>query len=133
LVLPVGLPVFNVILMMNFFRQIPKELEEAAMVDGCTTVQALYKVVLPVVIPGLVATAIFCVISAWNEFLYALFLTSIDAVTTPTIVQAFLSITGVLWGDLSAVGTMAIFPVLVFAMIVQKHMIRGLSFGAVKG
>jgi len=120
-------------MMKGFFDEIPRELEEAAMVDGCTTVQSLYKVILPVVLPGIVATSIFCVISSWNEFVYALFLTSIQAVTTPTIVQSFLSIVGVVWGEMSAVGTMAVFPVLIFAIIVQKHMIRGLSFGAVKG
>ena len=120
-------------MMKGFFDEIPKELDEAAMVDGCTTMQSLYKVILPMVLPGIVATSIFCVISSWNEFVYALFLTSIHSVTTPTIVQSFLSIVGVVWGEMSAVGTMAVFPVLIFAMIVQKHMIRGLTFGAVKG
>lgn len=124
---------FVVWMMKGFFDEVPKELEEAAMVDGCTSVQALYRVVLPVVVPGLIATAIFCVISSWNEFVYALFLTSINALTTPTIVQSFLQITGILWGEMTAVGVMAVFPVLLFAVIVQRHMIRGLSFGAVKG
>ena len=124
---------FVVWMMKGFFDEIPKELDEAAMVDGCTTIQSLYKVILPVALPGIVATSIFCVISSWNEFVYALFLTSIHSVTTPTIVQSFLSIVGVVWGEMSAVGTMAVFPVLIFAIIVQKHMIRGLSFGAVKG
>lgn len=124
---------FTVWMMKGFFDEIPKELEEAAMVDGCTHLQSLYRIILPVVRPGLVATAIFCVINSWNEFVYALFLTSINSVTTPTIVQMFLSAVGTIWGEMSAVGTIAIIPVLIFAMIVQKHMIRGLSFGAVKG
>lgn len=124
---------FTVWMMKGFFDEIPKELEEAAMVDGCTHLQSLYRIILPVVRPGLVATAIFCVINSWNEFVYALFLTSINSVTTPTIVQMFLSAVGTIWGEMSAVGTVAIIPVLIFAMIVQKHMIRGLSFGAVKG
>lgn len=124
---------FTVWMMKGFFDEIPKELEEAAKVDGCTTLQTLYKIVLPVVQPGLIATSIFCIISSWNEFVYALFLTSIKSVTTPTIVQMFLSIQGVAWGEMSAVGTVSIMPVLLFAMIVQKNMVRGLSFGAVKG
>jgi len=124
---------FTVWMMKGFFDEIPRELEEAAKVDGCTSLQALYKVILPVIQPGLIATSIFCIISSWNEFVYALFLTSIKSVTAPTIVQMFLSIQGVAWGEMSAVGTVAILPVLFFAMIVQKNMIRGLSFGAVKG
>jgi len=124
---------FTVWMMKGFFDEIPRELEEAAKVDGCTSLQSLYKVILPVIQPGLIATSIFCIISSWNEFVYALFLTSIKSVTAPTIVQMFLSIQGVAWGEMSAVGTVAIVPVLVFAMIVQKNMIRGLSFGAVKG
>lgn len=124
---------FTVWMMKGFFDDIPKELEEAATVDGCTTIQALVRIILPLAQPGLVATSIFCIINSWNEFVYALFLTSIKSVTTPTIVQTFLSIEGVMWGEMSAVGTIAILPVLVFAMIVQKNMIRGLSFGAVKG
>lgn len=124
---------FTVWMMKGFFDEIPKELEEAAMVDGCSTIKALWKIILPVVQPGLVATSIFCILSAWNEFVYALFLTSIKSVTTPTIVQMFLSVQGVAWGEMSAVGVVAVLPVLIFAMIVQKNMIRGLSFGAVKG
>lgn len=124
---------FTVLMMRGFFEEIPVELEEAARVDGCTSLQALRKIVLPLAKPGLVATAIFCVINSWNEFLYAMLLTTYKASTTPTIVQMFKTISGVIWGEMSAVGTVATFPVLIFAMIVQKHMVRGLSFGAVKG
>jgi multiple sugar transport system permease protein len=124
---------FAVWMMRGFFEDIPREIEDAARVDGCTTLQTLYKVVVPLAMPGLIATSIFCVINAWNEFVYALFLTSFKAMTTPTIVQVFLSVNGIIWGEMSAVGTIATLPVLIFAMIVQKNMIRGLSFGAVKG
>jgi len=124
---------FTVWMMKGFFDEIPIELEEAAMIDGCTSFQSLYRIILPVVQPGLVATSIFCLITSWNEFVYSLFLTSIKAVTTPTIVQMFIAAQGIYWGEMAAVGTMAILPVLIFAMIVQKNMIRGLSFGAVKG
>ena len=124
---------FTVLMMRGFFEEIPVEIEEAARVDGCTALQTLVKVVLPLAKPGLVATAIFCVINSWNEFLYAMLLTTYKASTTPTIVQMFKTISGVIWGEMSAVGTVATLPVLVFAMLVQKQMVRGLSFGAVKG
>jgi len=124
---------FTVWMMRGFFEEIPRELEEAARVDGCTTFQTLRKIVIPLALPGLIATSIFCVINAWNEFVYSLFLTSFKAMTTPTIVQVFLSVNGIIWGEMSAVGPVAALPVLIFALIVQKNMIRGLSFGAVKG
>lgn len=124
---------FTVLMMRGFFEEIPVEIEEAAKVDGCTSLQLLTKIVIPLAKPGLVATAIFCVINAWNEFLYAMLLTTYKASTTPTIVQMFKTISGVIWGEMSAVGTVATLPILIFAMLVQKQMIRGLSFGAVKG
>jgi len=124
---------FTVLMMRGFFEEIPVEIEEAARVDGCTTVQALRRVVIPMAMPGLVATAIFCIINAWNEFTYAMMLTTYRASTTPTIVQMFKTVTGIVWGEMSAVGTVSTLPVILFAMLVQKQMVRGLSFGAVKG
>lgn len=124
---------FTVLMMRGFFEEIPWEIEEAALVDGCTTTQTLLKVVLPLAMPGLAATAIFCVINAWNEFTYAMLLTTYNSSTVPTIVQMFKTVTGVVWGEMSAVGVISTMPVLIFAMLVQKQMVRGLSFGAVKG
>lgn len=123
---------FTVLMMRGFFEEIPREVEEAAMIDGCSTVQALRRVVIPLAMPGIVATAIFCIINAWNEFVYAMQLTTFSASTVPTIVQLFKTVTGVVWGEMSAVGTISTLPVLIFAMLVQKQMVRGLSFGAVK-
>lgn len=124
---------FTVLMMRGFFEEIPVEIEDAARVDGCTRLQVLWRVVVPLARPGLVATAIFCIINAWNEFLYAMLLTTFKASTMPTIVQMFKMVSGVNWGEMSAVGTVATLPVIIFAMIVQKQMVRGLSFGAVKG
>lgn len=124
---------FTVLMMRGFFEEIPVEIEDAARVDGCTRTQVLWRVVVPLARPGLVATAIFCIINAWNEFLYAMLLTTFRASTMPTIVQMFKMVSGVNWGEMSAVGTVATLPVIIFAMIVQKQMVRGLSFGAVKG
>lgn len=123
---------FTVMMMRGFFEEISKEIEEAAMIDGCNSIQVLGRIVIPLAMPGIVATAIFCIINAWNEFLYAMLLTTFQASTTPTIVQMFKTVTGTVWGEMSAVGTVSTLPVLIFAFMVQKHMVRGLSFGAVK-
>jgi multiple sugar transport system permease protein len=124
---------FSVLMMRGFFEEIPKEIEEAAIVDGCTTFQSLQKVVIPLAMPGIIATAIFCLINAWNEFVYAMLLTTYKASTAPTIVQMFKTVSGIVWGEMSAVGTISTLPVIIFAIIVQKQMVRGLTFGAVKG
>lgn len=123
---------FTIWMMRSFFEEIPVALEEAAFVDGASRFKVFIKIILPLATPGLIATAIFCLINSWNEFVFALFLTSADASTLPTTVTLFLSVTGVVWGEMSAIGIVTILPVLVFAMIVQKYMIRGLTFGGVK-
>lgn len=123
---------FTIWMMRSFFEEIPLALEEAAFVDGASRFQVFIKVILPLATPGLIATAIFCIINSWNEFVFALFLTSADASTLPTTVTLFLSVSGVVWGEMSAIGIVTIMPVLLFAMIVQKYMIRGLTFGGVK-
>ncbi|WP_214628481.1 carbohydrate ABC transporter permease [Paenibacillus agaridevorans] len=123
---------FTIWMMRSFFEEIPVALEEAAFVDGASRFQVFIKIILPLATPGLIATAIFCIINSWNEFLFALFLTSADASTLPTTVTLFLSVSGVAWGEMSAIGIVTILPVLLFAMVVQKYMIRGLTFGGVK-
>ncbi|MBT2293217.1 carbohydrate ABC transporter permease [Paenibacillus albidus] len=123
---------FTIWMMRSFFEEIPVALEEAAFVDGATRFQVFVRVILPLATPGLIATAIFCIINSWNEFVFALFLTSSDASTLPTTVTLFLSVSGVVWGEMSAIGVVTIMPVLIFAMVVQKYMIRGLTFGGVK-
>lgn len=123
---------FTIWMMRGFFEEIPEEIEEAAFMDGCGRFKTFIKVVLPLATPGLIATGIFCIINSWNEFVFALFLTSSDAITLPTTVTLFLSISGVAWGEMSAVGIITVVPVLLFAMVVQKYMIRGLTFGGVK-
>lgn len=124
---------FTIWMMRGFIEDLPVELEEAAFVDGCTRLQTLRRIVLPLVLPGMAATAIFCVINSWNEFVFANFLTSIHAKTVPTSVMMYLSVSGVKWGEMAATGVLAVLPVLIFAVAVQKYMIRGLTFGAVKG
>jgi len=124
---------FTIWMMRGFIEDLPIELEEAAWVDGCSRLQAVSRIIIPLVTPGIVATAIFCVINSWNEFVFANFLTSIRAKTIPTSVMMYLSVSGVKWGEMAATGVLAVIPVMLFAIAVQKHMIRGLTFGSVKG
>lgn len=124
---------FTIWMMRGFIEDLPRELEESAFIDGCTGMQTLQKIILPLVAPGLVATAIFCIINSWNEFVFANFLTTINSKTVPTSVMMYLSVSGVKWGEMGATGVLGVLPVLIFAICVQKHMIRGLTFGAIKG
>ena len=123
---------FTIWMMRGFVEDIPKELEESAWVDGCSRFQSLIKIVFPLTLPGLVATAIFCVIQSWNEFALAFFLTSFNSRTVPTTVTFFLTVMGIIWGEMAAVGVVATIPILIFAILVQKYLIRGLTFGALK-
>lgn len=125
---------FVVWMMRGFFKELPRELEEAAMVDGDTRLGALVRVILPLVTPGLAATAVFCLIVSWNEFLLALVLTQTDAaMTLPVGIAGRVTQYEIKWGVMSAAGVVAMIPILVFAMAVQRYLVRGLSLGAVKG
>jgi multiple sugar transport system permease protein len=125
---------FVVWMMRGFFREIPREVEEAAMVDGDSRMGALWRVLLPLVAPGLAATAVFCLIISWNEFLFALVLTQTDAaMTLPVGIAGRVTQYEIKWGVMSAAGVVAMIPILVFAMAVQRYLVRGLSLGAVKG
>lgn len=125
---------FVVWMMRGFFREIPREIEEAAMVDGDSRLGALRRVLLPLVAPGLAATAVFCLIISWNEFLFALVLTQTDAaMTLPVGIAGRVTQYEIKWGVMSAAGVVAMIPILVFALAVQRYLVRGLSLGAVKG
>jgi multiple sugar transport system permease protein len=125
---------FVVWMMRGFFKELPPELEEAAMVDGETRLGALRRIILPLVTPGLAATAVFCLIVSWNEFLFALVLTQTDAaMTLPVGIAGRVTQYEIKWGVMSAAGVVAMIPILVFAMAVQRYLVRGLSLGAVKG
>jgi multiple sugar transport system permease protein len=125
---------FVVWMMRGFFNEIPRDLEEAARVDGDSSLGALRRVLLPLVAPGLAATAIFCLIISWNEFLFALTLTQTDnAMTLPVGIAGRVTQYEIKWGVMSAAGVVAMIPILVFALAVQRYLVRGLSLGAVKG
>lgn len=122
-------------LMRGFFLSLPRELEESATIDGCSRFGAFFRIIVPISLPGLISTFIFSVILAWEELLFALVLTSRNAVTVPVAVAGIAAdmITGVNWGALCAVGTITVLPVVVFALAVQKWLIKGLADGATKG
>lgn len=120
-------------MMAGFIRDIPIELEESAMIDGASRWQALWRVVLPLVMPGLAATAVLCLVYCWNEFLYALILTGRDSRTVPVGISSFITNRDILWGRIAAAGTVVLLPVMLFALAAQRHMVRGLSKGAIKG
>jgi len=124
---------FNIWLMLGFFQEMPHEIEKAAIVDGCSIWQRFSKVTLPLALPGLAVTSVFCFIMAWNEFLYASVLTSQNAKTLPVVVAGFISDQRIEWGPMTAIGVMMVIPVLIFAIFTQKYLVRGLTFGAVKG
>ena len=119
-------------ILRGFFSEIPIEIEEAALVDGYSRLQIFWRVALPLVRPGIVSTAILSAIFSWNEFLYAMVLTQSKAATLPVYLAGFSNSMGLAWGEYMAVGTMAVFPILVFTFALQKHLVRGLTFGAVK-
>jgi multiple sugar transport system permease protein len=109
-------------------------MEEAARVDGDSRLGALRRVILPLVTPGLAATAVFCLIISWNEFLFALTLTQTDAaMTLPVGIAGRVTQYEIEWGVMSAAGVVAMIPILIFALAVQRYLVRGLSLGAVKG
>jgi multiple sugar transport system permease protein len=127
----VNLP-FTVWLMRGFILDLPKEMDEAARIDGCTVWQIFWRIILPVVRPGLIAAAIFALITSWNEFLFAMILTGGHVKTVPLVAAEVITDKEVLWGPMSAIGTMAAIPIIIFTMFVQRYIVRGLSYGAVK-
>jgi len=123
---------FVVWMMEGFYRDIPTELSEAAEVDGCGKLRAFLKITLPLSAPGLSATAIFCMIFSWNEFLFALLLTGRSAKTMPVAVASIWTDVAGSWGQVAAASMVTILPILITAMFVQKYIVSGLTFGAIK-
>jgi len=124
---------FYVWVLWSFCRDLPVELEEAARADGYPRGQVLVRVVLPLLRPGIIATAVLCFIFSWNEFLYAFMLGGKHAETLPVAVPKLITSQGVKWGELSVVGIAALVPILAVVFALQRHIVRGLTMGAVKG
>jgi ABC-type glycerol-3-phosphate transport system permease component len=124
---------FAIWLLRGFFREVPRELREQAIIDGCSEIQVFLRILLPLVRGGLVATGVFVFIAGWNEFLFALALTQSNAATAPLAVVGFRNEYGVLWGAIGAASLMISTPVVIFAVAMQRYLVRGLTLGAVKG
>lgn len=119
-------------LLKGFIDEIPREYEEAAMIDGYTRMQAFFKVVLPQATTGIAATAIFCLIFAWNEYAFAVLLTSGTAQTAPPFIPTIIGEGGQDWPAVAAGTTIFLVPILVFTILLRKQLLRGITFGAVR-
>lgn len=124
---------FAVWLLMGFFRDIPRELEQAALIDGCTRMQAFWRVLLPVVLPGLAAVFILAMQYSWNELLFSLQLTTLETYTLPVGIASFVGAISVDWGLSSAAATVTMVPMIIIGFFVQKYIAEGTTGGAVKG
>lgn len=118
--------------MLSFFQGLPEEINNAAIIDGCGLWQRFLNIGLPLSAPGLVTSGILSFILGWNEFLFAVILTSIKAKTVPVVVAGFITDKGLAWGEMSALGNMLVIPVVILAWMAQKYLIQGLTFGALK-
>jgi multiple sugar transport system permease protein len=119
-------------LLKGFMDEIPKEYEEAAMIDGYTRFQAFFKIVLPQATTGIAATAIFCMIFSWNEYAFAVLLTQFNAQTAPPFIPTIIGEGGIDWPAIAAGTTLFLLPVMIFTVILRKHLLRGITFGAVR-
>ncbi|MES0162094.1 carbohydrate ABC transporter permease [Mesorhizobium sp. C268A] len=120
-------------MMRGFFAEIPREIDEAAMMDGRSRLGAFFLVVAPLAAPGIGATAVLCFILSWNEFLYAFILVAFDGRPLTVGIPGLVTPHGTLWGQVAAVAIVATLPIVLFTFLVQKQLVRGLTFGAVKG
>jgi multiple sugar transport system permease protein len=128
----INLP-FVIWLIMGFIRDLPEDLEAAALVDGCTPMQAFWKVVVPLVLPGLAASMILSAQFSWNELLFALQLTNLDTYTLPVGISKFVGSISVDWGKSSAAATLTMVPMIIVGFFIQKYIAKGTTGGAVKG
>ena len=130
--LTVGLPLI-VWIMIGFFEDVPQELEDAAFIDGANRFEIFLKVALPIVKPGIATAGILSFIQSWNTFMYSVVLSNSETRTLPVAVFGFLSYGGFDWGSLTAAATIITLPVMVLTLLIQRHIVAGLSMGSVKG
>jgi multiple sugar transport system permease protein len=123
---------FVVWMMRGYFQEVPVEIEESALVDGASRWAVLWRMTLPLATPGLIATAVFTFIFTWNEFLFALVLTRINAVTLPVALTSYFGAQSAFWGEAASLSLIATLPVVILTLLVQKHLAAGLTLGAVK-
>lgn len=120
-------------LMKGFFESLPKVLEEAALVDGCSRWRSFIHIAIPLSLPGIFSTTLICILLTWNEFLLALALTGSKTYTLPVVITTFWTDRVILWGQICAAGVLIVIPIIIFGLIIQKYLVAGLTMGAVKG
>ena len=123
---------FAVWLLMGFIQEAPKDLEEAAMIDGASRRAALFRVTVPIIAPGIAVAFLFCFLSAWNEYIMALLLTGTKINTLPVIIPKYTTAHDVLYGQMAAAAIFGIIPAFILSFILQKYLVRGLTVGAIK-
>ena len=121
-----------VLLLKSFFDDIPQEIDEAALIDGASRWTIFRRIVLPMAIGGIAATAVLCFIFSWTEFLFVLTLTQTGLKTIPVVSSTFVTSTGTAWGKMAALGVGAMVPAFIFILLVQKNLVRGLTMGGLK-
>lgn len=124
---------FMIWLLLGFFQEVPRSLEEAALTDGCTDWGAFLKIVLPTVAPGLAAAVVLGFVYSWQEFLYAFVLAGSHTRTIPVVIASQIGFYGIQWDKMCAISCVSMLPMFVLALLVQKYLVRGLTLGAVKG
>ncbi|BCX05854.1 MAG: sugar ABC transporter permease [Candidatus Roseilinea sp.] len=124
---------FVVWMMSNYFRSVPTEMEQAALVDGASHFQAFRLVALPLAVPGIIASVLYCLIFSWNDFIFALLLTSPSTKTVPLAIMGQFSTAQLQWGYMAALSVFAVLPVLLVALVLNRYFVQGLTAGATKG
>jgi multiple sugar transport system permease protein len=124
---------FAIWIMQAFFRDLPKDLEESAKVDGCSTFGGFWRVALPLAAPGVVATGVLCLVFAWNDFAFASTFTGADSQTIPVAASQLVSQVGIVWGQLMATGTVILLPMVICGVAIRRWLVRGLTMGAMSG
>lgn len=125
---------FCTLMLVGFFKQVPYTLEEAAMLDGCTRLKSLFRVVVPVIAPGIVSSFVFAFISAWNELFFGvMFINTELKKTIPPGISMFIQKVDVNWANMTAAAVLSMIPVMIMFFFVQKYLVQGLASGAVKG
>jgi multiple sugar transport system permease protein len=123
---------FVIWIMQGFFNEVPIQIDEAAIMDGDTRFEAFMRQVLPLVIPGLIVTGIFCFVASWNEFLFALILTGFETRTFTVAVPALITPHGTYWGQVAAIAVIATLPVVIIGILMRRYLVRELTFGLIR-
>ena len=123
---------FVIWMLRSYFLEVPKEIEESALIDGCSNLSVLFKIMLPMSLPGVIATAVLTYIFTWTEFLFALMLSRTNVFTVPVALSTYFGSEAQFWGEVGVLSVISMAPVFIMGLAVQKHFARGLTLGAVK-